>query len=596
MAIDLVVQSPSVSPTSVAAGATFSARCTAANTGGGSPGGCYINYYLSTDRFYTAGVDILLGSSVGITTYPTTLSTNLATPCSQTAGNYYIIFYIDPNNNVSETNESNNYIVYTAITITTGIPDLIISNPDATPSTILNGSTTTATCHVSNGGQSRSDPSTLKIYFNSVNYLNGSETLLASTAVGSISSGSWATVSQSVTLPTLTGSFPQTKYIIFQADGNNVVMECSEANNTNYKQITITLPDLIIQNPGSNPTSIPDGSNIATLSCRVTNTGSVIAGASTLKIYINDVNSLSGSPILLSSISVGSINPSNYVDKSQANVAIPYYDCSGISLPLTKYIIFVADAADPDVVDETNESNNISYVQVSITNPPNPDFAMSSWGIGWVDGSGNCGDAFPFNGPYTVSCLSPSWYQGYIYFGIDISNNDPSNAYVDVQAHIVSTSIDTYQYFDDVYVQGCSETGCCQVTGDGTGSWGGVSVTYTIDYNSQFTENNENNNVCQLVAIMSAPKFANDSANNFDSESSGMLILYPNPAYDIININSTTKMSSISLYTIYGQLVSKYEPQLENYVIDVSEIKAGLYLIIVDNDDSTTSKLIDIQH
>ena len=179
----------------------------------------------------------------------------------------------------------------------------------------------------------------------------------------------------------------------------------NENNNTNYAAITITGPaDLIIQNLGSNPTSIHNGSDGNTFSCRVTNQGSAAAGSSTLKIYINSVNSLSGSPILLASTGIGSLNAGSHSDQSLSNISIPYFTGS---LPQTKYIIFQADANND--VTECNESNNIGYVQVSITTPTNTDLAISGEGIDYDHQGMGCSNSITFGSSTNLTCFSPPY-------------------------------------------------------------------------------------------------------------------------------------------------------------------------------------------
>jgi hypothetical protein len=251
-AIDLYLTNPSVNPTSIPVGFTFTATCTANSTGGNPAEAPYMYYYLSTDRFLSGG-DVFIGScTLPRSSYPQVCHKNLTVPCSTTVGNYYIIFFVDATDIISETNENNN-TTYTAITITATMPDLIVQNQSASPTSIPNGSSTSVSCRISNIGCSTAGASSLKVYLSSDNSWDGSDTyLFPTTAVSSISGSSYIDKSNiNLCLPYLSGSFPQTKYLIFKADADGAVTEYSETNNTAYIQVTINqaqqnLPDLYV--------------------------------------------------------------------------------------------------------------------------------------------------------------------------------------------------------------------------------------------------------------------------------------------------------------------------------------------------------------
>jgi hypothetical protein len=246
-ATDLYITNPSLNPTNLPAGYTTTATCTV-NCTGTAPSSVFLGYYLSTDRFYDAhDAQIYRFSMTG--SFPQTTNKTLTIPANTTPGNYYIIFYIDPNNAVSETNENNN-TAYTSITITAAIPDLIVQNPGSNPTSIPNGSdAATLSCRITNIGSAATPTGVntrLRMYINNVNYLNGNEiALLPDITVTPILAGNYIDESQpQVSIPYFTGSFPQTKYIIFVADADGGVTEYSETNNTAYVQVSIISPTL----------------------------------------------------------------------------------------------------------------------------------------------------------------------------------------------------------------------------------------------------------------------------------------------------------------------------------------------------------------
>ena len=119
-------------------------------------------------------------------------------------------------------------------------------------------------------------------------------------------------------------------------------------------------PDLIVQSQSANPTSVEAGSTTY-ISCTVKNQGSGSAGSSYVKYYISSNTSYSTSDPYLGSDYVSSLS-SGATSSESATVTIPGNTSAG-----TKYILFYADK--DGSVPESNESNNISYKQITVTIP-----------------------------------------------------------------------------------------------------------------------------------------------------------------------------------------------------------------------------------
>jgi hypothetical protein len=58
--------------------------------------------------------------------------------------------------------------------------------------------------------------------------------------------------------------------------------------------------------------------------------------------------------------------------------------------------------------------------------------------------------------------------------------------------------------------------------------------------------------------------------------------IYPNPSSNILNISSSNLCDEVYVYDVYGKLIlfEKTEPK-DNLVLDISELKKGLYTILV---------------
>ena len=62
--------------------------------------------------------------------------------------------------------------------------------------------------------------------------------------------------------------------------------------------------------------------------------------------------------------------------------------------------------------------------------------------------------------------------------------------------------------------------------------------------------------------------------------------VYPNPVKDRINLSATNKIKSMSVYNLLGQEVLRTSVNSRNYSADISNLKAGIYLIKLAIDDA----------
>jgi len=77
---------------------------------------------------------------------------------------------------------------------------------------------------------------------------------------------------------------------------------------------------------------------------------------------------------------------------------------------------------------------------------------------------------------------------------------------------------------------------------------------------------------------------------NLDDEPiQNKLKIYPNPATDYIRVEKDKPIESIKILDLYGHILAQYKPNQKSFVISLSGIKKGLYLI---NIDSEIEKLI----
>ncbi len=239
---DLIIQSPAASPTSVLAGSTTTASCMVYNQGTGSAVASNLKYYLSSNSTYETGDTYLaVDAIVSLAASGSAAANEVVTvPSGTLAGTWYILFFADADAAVTESSETNN-LGYFAITVTSGTsqPDLIVQSPAASPTSIVAGSTTTASCTVRNQGTASAGASNLKYYLSANATYETSDTYLATDAVAVLAASATAAVSELVTIPSSTAA--GTYYILFFADADAAVAESNETNNTGYIAITVTV-------------------------------------------------------------------------------------------------------------------------------------------------------------------------------------------------------------------------------------------------------------------------------------------------------------------------------------------------------------------
>jgi len=88
-----------------------------------------------------------------------------------------------------------------------------------------------------------------------------------------------------------------------------------------------------------------------------------------------------------------------------------------------------------------------------------------------------------------------------------------------------------------------------------------------------------------------------NSSPNLDAEAfgpqPGRLALYPNPASDVLEVSSDSKIDRIELYNVMGQMVRTLSVEANEATIDVSHLNAGTYFVKVTAGDSAkTLKVI----
>ncbi len=73
------------------------------------------------------------------------------------------------------------------------------------------------------------------------------------------------------------------------------------------------------------------------------------------------------------------------------------------------------------------------------------------------------------------------------------------------------------------------------------------------------------------------------------------LVIYPNPATNMVNIESESEIISLVLYTYLGQVVTTLEPNMKKAVLDVSNRESGIYFVRLETEKGTITKKISVE-
>jgi subtilase family serine protease len=353
---DLTMSSVS-GPTSAYTGdsVTFTTAITADAAGGGATG-FYVGIYLSADEVID-GSDLMIATrylpalSAGTTS---TEDTTFGMPGVPT-GTYYIGALADPYGHVVESNETNNAVLGSKITVTGS--DLAVTEASG-PTSAYTGDAITVKNTVeasSNGG----DASWfyVGIYLSSDDVIDTSDTLLGYRYLYGLARGTSSTDDSVVGIP---GSLASgTYYLGVIADPWGYVPENDETNNVRRANaITITASDLTMTSV-TGPASAAVGQNITVSNTVAASSSGGSASGFYVGIYLSSDNVIDGNDTLIANRYVYGLNKGDAATEDTV-VTVP-----GLS-PGTYYLGAIADVY--NYVPESNETNNsMKGTQIELT-------------------------------------------------------------------------------------------------------------------------------------------------------------------------------------------------------------------------------------
>ncbi|MEK7644522.1 MAG: CARDB domain-containing protein [Patescibacteria group bacterium] len=373
--------------TTFAPGETFNHVLSVKNIGTGASGSFTTNYYLKKDSSgYTDTYKIGSRSFNGIAVEDSqTLTFTYTIPADLTPGAYYLSYWIDAGEVVTESDETNNRWKI-ALTVTDPLlPNLSKYDDYISPSVLKAGEQLSAQLTIKNIGDVAAKVGTYVNYYFSQDYYNYSNSyLIDDDYFSALSKDGTANETMAYTIP---ASTPPGKYFFYYwIDGTEYIAESDEGDNRYFLEINV-LPasaiDLTADNLSIvNNSAMKSGQNLSAQGI-IHNTGNTDSGNFSYSLEIRNTNT--GDYYSLTNLSPNTLS----VGAGNSNVVtltglIP----DSCSFPLTGTYDIRLTLDGNDNVPESNNSNNTGYSSNTVVVDRYSYCGTSSGGGGGGGGGG----------------------------------------------------------------------------------------------------------------------------------------------------------------------------------------------------------------
>ena len=278
---DLVVDTPTVSESSPAAGASFTLSATVRNQGAARSDSTMLRYYQSTDSTITAddtevGTDSVFGLAAS-----RSRDESISLTAPSTPGTYYYGACVDSVSDESDT--TNNCSA--AVTVTVGAapaPDLVVDTPTVSENAPAAGARFTLSARVRNQGNGRSESTTLRYHQSTDPTITTGDTEVGTDSVSGLAASASGDESISLTAPSQQGTYYYGA-CVDEVDGE------SDTQNNCSAAVTVVVgaapaPDLVVDTPTVSESAPTAGARF-TLSATVRNQGNGSSAFTTLRYY-----------------------------------------------------------------------------------------------------------------------------------------------------------------------------------------------------------------------------------------------------------------------------------------------------------------------
>ena len=373
---DLVVGSPSVSDSSLDAGASFTLRATVRNRSDGRSAATTLRYYRSSDATISASDTAVGTDAVGGLAASGTSAESVSLTAPSSAGTYYYGACVDTVSGESNTANNCSSAVRVSVTAPT-VPDLLVGSASVSDSSPDAGASFTLRATVRNGGDGRSAATTLRYYRSSDATISASDTAVGTDAVGGLAASGTSAESVSLTAPSSAGTYYYGACVDTVSGESNTANNCSSAVRVSVTAPTV--PDLLVGSASVSDSS-PDAGVSFTLRATVRNGGDGRSAATTLRYYRSSDATISMSDTAVGTDAVGGLAASG---TSAESISLTAPSSAG-----TYYYGACVDT----VSGESNTRNNCSSgVRVTVSSGA-ADLAVGSLSVS--DASPDAGASF----------------------------------------------------------------------------------------------------------------------------------------------------------------------------------------------------------
>ena len=70
------------------------------------------------------------------------------------------------------------------------------------------------------------------------------------------------------------------------------------------------------------------------------------------------------------------------------------------------------------------------------------------------------------------------------------------------------------------------------------------------------------------------------------------IVVYPNPANEVVNIQSPSIIKNITVYDLQGRLINTVKAQQQNTEVNILQLKTGIYFFSIETEAGTSVKKI----
>ena len=553
---DLAIENVIINPDSVPVSGEISTSFTITNLGT-SYSYAYYGIYLSDD-------EIIDPDDVQLVSYYYSLNAGSSYQVNRTIylqetiseGEYYILYQVDAENSVDETDEMNNFCskslkIYSFDLIEDY--DVLISDLQITTDPIYAGNSLYTQLTCINVGLEIPTSVYYSYYLSTDSVLDVedlSRTLYTNYSYSSWPTGSYRNMSNSLSLPDTLSAGKH--YLIAKIDSRNSVFEINEENNVLIKPFQVSEMVYDIEAISITCDGVLIAGNTAQFRTRLRNNGSTYLSGIEIGYYVSDDMIFDTDDQLLGIYDGYSISP-GYTSTLYRDLTIPQELTQGIY-----YLIVIADH--DSLFDETSEINNMAYTRFGVFES-DVDYSIQNTTLSKTSFSAN--EYVSFN---VTLANSGSTMGSNIPVGCYLSDDENFDPGVDVllDENIITgisanSTYTSYMYF--------------YLPGDITN--GDYYFLFVADGENLIEENNEDNNVMSYP-IEIVPSFIDLEMRtvyaDYDSVSVGGRIYVYSYVYNIGNLS--TSGSRLAYYLSTDTIVSEEDILLSNTSLYVS---AGSY-------------------